>query len=372
MLVPVRLWFLGVMGQEPFDELDRIWTLHPSPEAGAAADDAPALTIETLGPITPLDAQFGVAAPLTVPETLGPAMFGQTGEQPHNTYALIDAARVMHLLETLQDSRLEAQCLFKGRALDELGTVAPWVVRLEKGNAFARSLFTDTDAGGDRWAEEPAIYLRSPLDIGDVVGQLRRFTRLQASDGRWHYFRFWEPFHYHVLAARRPAFPELEALWRRVFAGCDVLVPQVATASMLRLRVPPGEVKRKLGLTDALRAELKLAVLYRNMMGAAADLYELHPEPMARYGSAPPEAWPWFFDFADEVRRVGLTDPELRGRVMLLAFLTFPRPFPAFLELPFWQRIRQSPGQANDLVEDFCARLKYLSQQGRTEFEVWW
>ena len=81
---------------------------------------------------------------------------------------------------------------------------------------------------------------------------------------------------------------------------------------------------------------------------------------------------PLLQEFADEVFAVGLTDPELRARMMILAFLKYPEPWPAFLDLPVWQKIRQSPGRANDLFEDFCAKLKHLSRQKKSGIEVWW
>lgn len=95
-------------------------------------------------------------------------------------------------------------------------------------------------------------------------------------------------------------------------------------------------------------------VLYGNMIHTAKDLFELHPQEAARYGTQPRDLWPILYDFADEVQSVGLRDPELRARMMILAFLKYPDPWPAFLNLPFWQRIRNSPGQADDLFEDFA------------------
>ncbi|MEJ6402862.1 hypothetical protein [Yoonia sp. 2307UL14-13] len=108
------------------------------------------------------------------------------------------------------------------------------------------------------------------------------------------------------------------------------------------------------------------------MVDAADDLFELHPHEASRYGDKPSDLVPLLHQFADEVWDVGLSDPELRARMMILAFIKYPKPWPAFLELPMWQQIRERPGQANDLFEDFCAKLKYIARQDRATIEVWW
>lgn len=127
-----------------------------------------------------------------------------------------------------------------------------------------------------------------------------------------------------------------------------------------------------LRISAAQRADIQRRRLQAQMPAAAKDMFEHHEAEAQRYGSGPDDLLPHLRHFAEEVIAVGLRDPELRARLMLLAFLKYPKPWPAFLELPIWQRIRHSPGQADDLFEDFCSRLKYLSQSGKADIEVWW
>lgn len=157
------------------------------------------LSFEAFADITPLDHQFGVDSPKTVPDPLFAIMFGaaesqatSTDDRPLHTYALLDAAKVPALPELLANSGLEHRCLFKGDAFDALKDSAPWLVRLEKGNTFTRNLFTRSDAPWHLWDDEAGLYLRSHATIVQVWKHLRKFTRVQDEAGKWFYFRFWE------------------------------------------------------------------------------------------------------------------------------------------------------------------------------------
>lgn len=166
--------------------------------AGVAADQPPALAVQTIEGVEPLDAQFGVAEPLTVPAALRDALFGQPeliegrAILPLQTYAILDAAKVMGLPEMLDASGLEHACLFKGEAAEELRDVAPYLVRLDEASIFTRNLFTKGDAGWHMWDKEPGIYLRSYGTIEYLWQHFRRFTRVRDEAGKWFYFRFWE------------------------------------------------------------------------------------------------------------------------------------------------------------------------------------
>ncbi len=167
-----------------------------------------AIKIEPIEGLEPLDDQFGAEVPKTVPDALYEVLFGQTeptdakiaaaggipeNVPPLNTYAILDAAKVTNLPELLEASGLEHRCLFKGDAFDELKDVAPWIVRLEEGNGFARNLFTRSHAPWHLWDREPGIYVRSRGGLDDMWGHFRKFTRIRDEDGKWFYWRFWEP-----------------------------------------------------------------------------------------------------------------------------------------------------------------------------------
>ena len=184
------------------DNSDDIWTGrrdHPRQPS------EPNLQTETIEDVEPLDDQFGVDTPLTVPFALQDVLFGQpepveAGNDPApapalHTYAILDAAKVLNLPEMLDASGLPHRCLFKGDAFDELKDAAPWIVRLEDGNAFTRNLFTRSDAPWHLWDREPGIYVRSRGTLDDMWKHFRKFTRVQDENGKWYYFRFWEGVH---------------------------------------------------------------------------------------------------------------------------------------------------------------------------------
>lgn len=72
-------------------------------------------------------------------------------------------------------------------------TIAPWIVRLEDGIGFTRNLFTRSDAHWHLWDKEPGICARSRGSLDDMWKHFRRFNKVQNEDGKWFYFRFWEP-----------------------------------------------------------------------------------------------------------------------------------------------------------------------------------
>ena len=176
-------------------------------ERAKPAAAAPALIVETIEGVEPLDAQFGVAEPLTVPTVLQDALFGQPEPTeaelaahggdlapvlPLQTYAILDAAKVQGLTEMLEASGLQHRCLFKGDAYDEMKDAAPWIVRLEDRNRFTRDLFTKSDAPWHLWDTKPGIYIRSSGTLEDLWQHFRYFIKIRDEVGNWAYFRFYE------------------------------------------------------------------------------------------------------------------------------------------------------------------------------------
>lgn len=172
------------------NDFDNYWV--QSPEAHDAPAE-PSLQFNTIEGVEPLDAQLGIIELKTVPDALHEPLFGQHSGVPLHTYAILDAAKVPNLPELLNASGLIHKCFFKGDAYDELKDVAPWIVQLEDDNAFTRNLFTKSDAPWHLWDTEPGIYLRSYGTLNEMWKHLRKFTKVQDEDGKWLYFRFWEP-----------------------------------------------------------------------------------------------------------------------------------------------------------------------------------
>ena len=217
----------------PLDQMDDPWALQPG--IPVVLQPAPlALRIKTVADVAPLDPQIGVFPKKTVPDALHDTLFGQpepteaeieaaggnpAAVPPMQTYAILDAAKITNLPELLERSRLDHRCLFKGAAYDEMKDVAPWIVRLEEGNAFTRQLFTRSGANWHLWDREPGSYLRSRGRLDELVAHYRRFVRVRREDGSWNYFRFWDAAillaHYAHIADQ----PEELSRWFRMSSG---------------------------------------------------------------------------------------------------------------------------------------------------------
>lgn len=140
--------------------------------------------------IEPLDVQLGVDAPKLVPDALSDRLFGPS-QAP--IYAILDAAKVAHLPEELANSGLHHRCLFKDQAFDDYKDVAPWLVRLEADHLFTRNLFTQSDAPWHLWGKAPGIFVQSSSPFDAIWAHFRKFTKVRNGQGKWFYFRFWEP-----------------------------------------------------------------------------------------------------------------------------------------------------------------------------------
>lgn len=208
------------------------------------------LRIETIWNIEPLDAQLGVASKKAVPDALADALFGQpeptiaeisaSESEPDSlpslrTFAILDAAKVTNLPELLERSELEHRCLFIGQAFEDLKNVAPWIVQLEPDSAFTRNLFTRSDAYWHIWDAAPGIYLRSRESLDSIWRHFRKFTRIQDEQGKWFYFRLWEPrWTAHVMQA----LPEDQAkqIMSPLFVVYAIIPGTPATVNSIRMR----------------------------------------------------------------------------------------------------------------------------------------
>ncbi|SEO42528.1 protein of unknown function [Paracoccus alcaliphilus] len=194
------------MMQDP--HADDPWlNLREKDRAGGARAERATVLISEIPNVEPLDAQLGAFPKKTVPDALHGAFWGQpqpsiseleiaggdpTKVAPMQTYAVLDAAKVINLPELLENSGLEHRCLFKGDAYDDLKQVAPWVVKLDQGSDFTRNLFTRGDAPWYLWDADPGIYVRSRGSLEQMWRHFRKFTRIRDERGKWFYFRFWE------------------------------------------------------------------------------------------------------------------------------------------------------------------------------------
>ncbi len=162
----------------------------------------PNIEVLRVSDVVPLDPQFGVEKPLSIPEALADLMFGSSdlikpscdldSQAELQTFVILDAAKIPNLVEMLEVSSLESRCLFIGEAQEELKHVAPWIVRLDQQAELTRNLFTQGKAPWHLWSKDPGIYIRSAANLDRLWTHLRKFTRVQDEQGKWFYWRFWE------------------------------------------------------------------------------------------------------------------------------------------------------------------------------------
>lgn len=179
-----------------------IWTLSRRAPGDGSAGDAPAMRVIRLCGIEPLDRQIGAFPRRTVPDTLHRHLFAPQApgaedpamghDAPLRLFAVLDGSKLPDVEETLAASGLPHLCLFKGRAAEELGAAAPWLVELDEGADLLRRLFTRSGAPRDLWDVEAALFLRSRGELRMLHRHLRRFTQLP-DRGRLVFFRFWQP-----------------------------------------------------------------------------------------------------------------------------------------------------------------------------------
>ncbi|MEM8849590.1 MAG: DUF4123 domain-containing protein [Pseudomonadota bacterium] len=169
------------------------------------------------------------------PTSLRNALF-PAGPGDLKAYAVLDAAKIDTLPETLATSGLTHACLFNGKGADDLADAAPWLVALDPDNRVARDLFTESPAPWHLWRSDALIVLQSSLSFDAMRRHLRRFTRLRRDTGAWYYFRFWQPDLIGALAMRGPF-----TLPAMIFGADGVGAALLPTdGALLTLRPKPG------------------------------------------------------------------------------------------------------------------------------------
>ncbi|WP_162265835.1 DUF4123 domain-containing protein [Celeribacter ethanolicus] len=170
------------------------------------------LIIEEIA-ISPLDRQRGVWPMKTVPDALYDPLFGQPtpteaeitqyggieNVPAMKTYAVLDANKFQSGLSEIEDCEVPFRCLFKGPAAVEQKDVAPYLFELTEDAPFTRRLLThlpdmpETMTTAHMWHREPGVFIRSRTEFDDIWKHFRKFTKVQDENGKWYYFRFWEP-----------------------------------------------------------------------------------------------------------------------------------------------------------------------------------
>lgn len=186
-------------------------TAMENPNAKAEKHDY--LLIEEIRDLEPLDRQWGVWPEKTVPDKLSGPLFGDVepteaeieayggieAVPPMKTYIVLDAAKLQFGFSEIEDCGMPFRCLFKGKAASNLKDAAPYLIELDHENRFIQRLFKYVPEMPDRmttvhvWHKEPGIYARSRVGFDTLWKHLRKFPRQQDQNGKWVFFRFWEP-----------------------------------------------------------------------------------------------------------------------------------------------------------------------------------
>jgi hypothetical protein len=101
--------------------------------------------------------------------------------------AVLDAARDRRIFDGVERCRLEKCCLYAGEIPWALQRAAPYLVVLEREDAFTRWLFES--GWGDSWG----IFFRSDAPMLDVRRHLRSLLRVKDEAGRKLLFRWYDP-----------------------------------------------------------------------------------------------------------------------------------------------------------------------------------
>ncbi|RJL21518.1 DUF4123 domain-containing protein [Paracoccus siganidrum] len=351
--------------------IDDPWSI-PSPDRpeDQVAIGQGALVISELSPPTPLDLQIGWFPKSNVPAFLRDALFAETDSQ---TFAILDAAKVTGLSEMLEHSGLEHRCLFKGKAYDDLGDVAPWLVRLEENNGFTRNLFTRGDASWHLWQSDPGIYLRSTASLEELWQHFRKFIRMRDSQENWLLFRFWETgYLYSYLrhfATNRPDLIRRLCLTRDgmpiTFINCS-FGKEVFQQASPRVDLLEHVDAAPPILDEQERAALKALRRQQNTYEMARDLKGTYPQLAA---VALREVYRRVDLAQSFMRSIGVSDGLLIGRYILLSTVYLPK----LQESPAFRAAVTRPGAtAEENLRDSLDVLKLQLSRMDGGFRAWW
>lgn len=120
-------------------------------------------------------------------------------DAPLNTFLVVDAVlrRGITKFFDLSHQDLPTQCLFTGKAAKDLEESAPYLIDMslsdevlnnnDKIPAFHRDFFEH------HWEQGTGIIIRTTASMDELHHHLRKFTKIQDSQGKWVFFRFWDP-----------------------------------------------------------------------------------------------------------------------------------------------------------------------------------
>jgi hypothetical protein len=112
---------------------------------------------------------------------------GQLFADEMQVYAVLDGAIIPDLLDRLYGLQPEFICLYRGELAPDLAEVAPYLVRLDPDDEFARWVIEEG------WGKSWGVFAVSDGDMYAVRQHFRRFLIVRDPEGKPLYFRYYDP-----------------------------------------------------------------------------------------------------------------------------------------------------------------------------------
>lgn len=108
-------------------------------------------------------------------------------DQDLSTYAVIDGASAADLRFKLWELKPEHCCLWAGKLEQDMAEVAPYLVKLNRGDEFSTWLIEN--AWGERWN----IFLTTDVNFKAIRKHLRQFLTIKDPSGETLFLRYYDP-----------------------------------------------------------------------------------------------------------------------------------------------------------------------------------
>jgi hypothetical protein len=149
-------------------------------------------------------------------------------------YIILDAARMDGLIFKARELNERHICLYEGDSEKFLGTVAPWLFRLERDSEFSDWILKE--GLQKKWG----IVIITAIDQEALYAHLRKFLIINTDQEKELYFRYYEP---QVMQAFLPTCDAEHLL--EFFGPVQSFVVESAEGSMLEFRLKEGKLNMR-------------------------------------------------------------------------------------------------------------------------------
>lgn len=185
--------------------------------------------------------------------------------------AVLDAALIPNLPDTLEAWQVEHQLLLSGTAADEMRDIGPYIVHMPRGSRIAQAVFDHGPAAWQLWGRRFGMVLVTDKDLAATRAHLRHYLRLRDGAGKWYHLRFWDPTS--IAALLDATLPEERAAF---ISGCGlraVVFEDLLKVPLAADEVPPLALRL---LDPAPNNGIRRISLQQGLLDAFADLRLKH------------------------------------------------------------------------------------------------